>query len=555
MTERIDAGRLVGKVLAGSGVTTVFTLQGGHIDPLLYGCEAEGIRIVDTRHEQAAAHMAEAWSLATGQTGVCIVTAGPGFSDAVTGLANAHMSASPMLLIAGARPLAEADTWPLQDLDQLGVARPLTKWARSCSTASRAGEYAAAALTEARAGRPGPVYLDIPVDVVTQPVGVPDPLPTAGRAAAAGPDPVALEEARRMLAGAERPLVLVGGGGHWAGAAGALSRLAETAGLPVFSINAGRGLVPDGHDWSFGPPSPMGSAFPAALGADVVLCLGVRLGYPLLNGAYFAGASVIRVDLDGGETARNRPGDLNLVADVRVFCEQLAAAWEGGISPARTAWGDTLRTARTEALDQLPALTAAHDAKLPHPLDLVLAIRDVTGPDATLVADGGDILTWGMIGLPARGPGRLLTTGVYLGCLGVGIPFALAAKVARPDEPVVLLSGDGSFGLNAMEYDTAVRHDLPIVTVVSADGSWGMSRQGQLRHGDGHLLATDLGVRPYHEVVRALGGHGELVDAPEEIRPAIERALESGLPACVNVAVDPEPCSPLTEVMASLGTA
>ncbi|MCZ7534869.1 MAG: thiamine pyrophosphate-dependent enzyme [Acidimicrobiia bacterium] len=314
-------------------------------------------------------------------------------------------------------------------------------------------------------------------------------------------------------------------------------------------------MLPDAHDWSFGAPVPLGSAFMSAISADLVICLGVRLGYPLLNGAYFGAAKVVRVDIDGAETARNRPGDLNVCADVRVFCEAVSDAWEGGVSQGRAAWGESLRAAKSQSRADLHAMIANHDGKLPHPLELALAIGDVVGPDATIVADGGDILTWGIIGLPALGPGRLLTTGVYLGCLGVGIPFAIAAKVARPDEPVVLLSGDGTFGLNAMEYDTAIRHDIPFVTVVSADGSWGMSRHGQEMHHDGHTVATQLGVRPYHEVVRALGGHGEFVDAPEEIRPAIQRALDSGLPACVNVGIDPTLCSPLTQAMASLGTA
>lgn len=553
--EQVDAGRLVAKVLAESGVTTAFVLQGGHVDPVLYGCEAEGIRLVDTRHEQAAAHMAEGWALATGETGVCVVTAGPGFSDAVTGLANAFMSASPMLCLAGARPLREADTWPLQDLDQVGIARPITKWARSVSTATRAGEYAAIALTEARTGRPGPVYLDVPVDIVTQQVPVPDALPRAVVPFAPGPEAGALAEVVRMIEQAERPIVMIGSGAYWSGSADALGRLAETVGLPVFSSNAGRGLLPDAHDWSFGAPVPLGSAFMSAISADLVICLGVRLGYPLLNGAYFGAAKVVRVDIDGAETARNRPGDLNVCADVRVFCEAVSDAWEGGVSQGRAAWGESLRAAKSQSRADLHAMIANHDGKLPHPLELALAIGDVVGPDATIVADGGDILTWGIIGLPALGPGRLLTTGVYLGCLGVGIPFAIAAKVARPDEPVVLLSGDGTFGLNAMEYDTAIRHDIPFVTVVSADGSWGMSRHGQEMHHDGHTVATQLGVRPYHEVVRALGGHGEFVDAPEEIRPAIQRALDSGLPACVNVGIDPTLCSPLTQAMASLGTA
>jgi acetolactate synthase-1/2/3 large subunit len=551
MGERVQAGRVVAKTLRASGVSHVFCLQGGHIDPILFGCEAEGIRIIDTRHEQAAAHMAEGWALATGETGVCVVTAGPGLSDAVTGLANAYMSGSPMLCLAGARPLAEADTWPLQDLDQVGIVGPVTKWAKSCATATRAGEYVAFALAQARAGRPGPVYLDVPVDVLSQSVDVPDPLPRATLASAPGADPDMVTRVFAELRAAERPIALVGSGAHWAGAGDALARLAETVQLPVFSIGAGRGVLPDAHDWSFGVPSPIGGAFVEALDADLVLCLGVRLGFPLLNGAVFADKHVVRVDLDGAETVHNRPGELNVVADVRVFCEQLADASNGDVSVSRQAWQSRLRAADITGKAELAARAEAHSGKPLHPLHLVQGIVDAAGPDAVLVADGGDSLTWGLIAFPAYGGGRLLTTGIYLGCLGVGFPFALAAKLAHSDRPVVLLCGDGTFGLNAMELDTAVRHDIPIVCVVSNDGSWGMSRHGQLRN-HGHAVATDLGVRPYHDVARALGAYGEFVDDAPEVRAAVERACGSGRPAVVNVAVDPGICSPYTELMAAL---
>ncbi len=553
MSERLQAGRVVAKTLRASGVTHIFCLQGGHIDPLLFGCEAEGIRIIDTRHEQAAAHMAEGWALSTGEIGVCAVTAGPGLSDAVTGLANAHMSASPILCLAGARPLVEADTWPLQDLEQLDIVRPITKWARSCATAARAGEYTAFALTQARSGRPGPVYLDIPVDVLAETVDVPDPLPRAEYASAPGADPAAIARVVAALRDADRPIVLVGSGAHWARASEALARLAETIGLPIFSIGAGRGVLPDAHEWSFGAPSPIASAFTDALDTDLVLCLGVRLGFPLLNGAIFAGKRVVRVDIDAAESVRNRAGDINVAADVGVFCEQLADAWRDGVDERRVAWRARLQTAATEAKGALDGQTANHDDKPVHPLHLIKAVVDAAGPDAVLVADGGDSLTWAMIGFPAYGDGRLLSTGIYLGCLGVGMPFALAAKLAHPSRPVVLLCGDGTFGLNGMELDTAIRHNIPIVCVVSNDGSWGMSRHGQVRN-HGHTIATDLGVRPYHEVAAALGGYGEFVDHAGEVRAAIERALAARVAGVVNVAVDPDICSPYTELMAALET-
>jgi acetolactate synthase-1/2/3 large subunit len=551
MNDRVQAGAVVAKTLRASGVSHVFCLQGGHVDPILFGCEAEGIRIIDTRHEQAAAHMAEGWALATGETGVCVVTAGPGLSDAVTGLANAFMSASPLLCLAGARPISDADTWPLQDLDQLGIVEPITKWARSCATPSRAGEYVASALAQARSGRPGPVYLDVPVDLLAQLVDMPDPVPHVASVSAPAAAPDVLARVVGELQAAQRPIALVGSGAHWAGAAEALERLASTVGLPIFSINAGRGVLPDANDWSFGPPAPIGGAFAEALDADLVLCLGVRLGYPLMNGAIFGAPRVVRVDIDAAETVHNRPGELNLVADIRVFCEQLADAWADDVGPTRRDWASHLRTADATAKADLAARAAAHTGKLVHPLQLVAAIVEAAGPEALLVADGGDSLTWAMIGFPAYGDGRLLSTGVYLGCLGVGIPFALAAKLAHPTRPVVLLCGDGTFGLNAMELDTAVRHDIPIVCVISNDGSWGMSRYGQVRN-HGHALATELGVRPYHEVARALGGFGEFVDDAGEVRGAIERALASGLPSVVNVAVDPDIVSPYTEMMAAL---
>ncbi len=554
MYDRHDGGRLVAKTLAASGVQNLFCLHGGHIDSILYGCQNEGIRIVDTRHEQAAAHMAEGWALATGETGVAAVTAGPGLSDAVTGLANAYMSLSPMMLLAGARPLAHADTWPLQDLNQLEMVRPVTKWSRVCTTAARSGEYAAMGLAEARNGRPGPVYLELPLDVVSKEAPEDAQVSAAVEPVAPGPDPDALDAVAGVLAAAERPVAIVGSGGHWSRAGAALAELAETVGLPVFSINAGRGVLPDTHEWSFGPTLPFGTAFGEAMMADVVVVIGARIGFTLLNGAFLAGKTVIRVDIDPAETGRNLAGTHNVVSDARVFCEMLARGWEGGISAARAAWGDQLRAAAARNRAALIDSHAEHPDKPAHPFQVVRAIEDAAGPEATLVSDGGDVMTWSTMAFTARGPGRLLSISTYLGCLGIGIPFALAAKLARPEHPVFLLEGDGSFGLNAMEFDTAVRHGLPIVCIVGNDGSWGMSRHGQgLMFGYDQHVGVDLGVRPYHEVVRALGGHGEFVDDAGELRGAIDRALASGLPSCINVAIDPAVYSPVTQAMASFG--
>lgn len=553
MYDRFDGGRLVGQTLSASGVDTLFCLHGGHIDPILYGCAKEGIRIIDTRHEQAAAHMAEGWSLATGRTGVCAVTAGPGITDAVTGLANANMAASPMVCLSGSSPLSGDDTWTLQDMAQLPMVKPITKWARVCTTPERTGSYTAMALAEARNGRPGPVYLEIPLDVLMKPIdgskvdksSYDPPTPPAA-------DPSVIEEIAKAVADADRPIIIAGSGAHWAGAGSDLSNLGKTAGIPVFTTNAGRGEIPDDDDWCFGPTFPLGSGFGAALSADLIICLGTRLGFTLMDGKMFANKTVIRVDVDAGETRRNRPGEFNVIADAALFCRQLAAGWEGGVSESRKAWRDQLQSAGESARAAFFSQATQSGSPI-HPLAIVKAINELSGPGATLVADGGDSMVWAMAGYEARGPGQVLGTNAYFGCLGVGIPFAIAAKAARPSEAVFLMQGDGSFGLNAMEFDTAIRRDLPFVCVIANDSAWGMSKHGQgLQFGYEDLLATELGVRPYHEMVAGLGGYGELVTEAEEIKPAIDRALASGKAACINVLVDPTVYSPATAAMLGL---
>lgn len=553
MYDRFDAGRLIAQTLSGSGVETLFCLHGGHIDPILYGCAKEGIRIIDTRHEQAAAHMAEGWSLATGRTGVCAVTAGPGITDAVTGLANAYMAASPMLCLAGSSPMSGDDTWTLQDMAQLPMVNPITKWARVCKTPERADDYVAMALAEARNGRPGPAYLEFPLDVLMRPIKeTTRDTSIYEQPGSPGADPDLLDEVAAAVARAERPILIAGSGAHWARAGVALGELARTAGIPVFTTNAARGEIPDADDWCLGPAIPMGGAFGLALTADVVICLGTRLGFTMLDGKLFANKTLIRVDVDAAETRRNRPGEINVVADAAVFCKQLASGWEGSAPAQRLQWRDQLQAASESAKKAFFAQASTEGSPI-HPLAIVSAINEISELGDTLVADGGDSMVWAMAGFEARGPGQVLGTNAYFGCLGVGIPFAIAAKAARPDRSVFLMQGDGSFGLNAMEFDTALRHDLPFVCVIANDAAWGMSKHGQgLQYGYEDLVATELGIRPYHEMIRGLGGHGELVTDASEIRPAIERALAADKPACVNVMIDPAIYSPATAAMLGL---
>jgi len=554
MYERIDGGRLIGRSLVDHGVRRVFALQGGHIDPILYGLELEGIPIVDTRHEQAAALMAEGWALATGETGVSVVTAGPGFTNSLTGVANAYMNGTPMVLLAGRRPEAHADMWTLQDLNQLDIVKPMTQWARSVADGRRTAEYVRSAFAEARNGRPGPVYLDVPADVLSRSVDEKalDGLLPPVAASAVAPDPAVAERVAELLETSERPLVIAGSGAHWSGAGESISLLASTYGVPVFTVNAGRGVVADSDPWCLGA-GMSGNFMSAALGADLVICLGVRTGFVLLNGSIFANAQLVRVDVDRGELARNAAGSIEVLSDVRELCDALVKCSRGGVTDARAAWLGQLREANRAAVEAADSMERGPRGGI-HPAAAVRTIAEVAGENATYVTDGGDCMVWGMSRLPANGPGRLLCTSSYFGALGVGVPYAIAAKLAHPDEPCVLWTGDGAFGFNAIEFDTAVRHDIPFVAVVANNGTWGMSLHGQgLQHGYDQLVATEIGDRPYERMVEALGGYGERVEQLDDLAPAIDRAIQTNKPACVNVLIDPDVYSPVTQAMASMG--
>ncbi|MEW6441295.1 MAG: thiamine pyrophosphate-binding protein [bacterium] len=540
---KVHGGRLVVKALRQEGVTHLFTLAGGHLFPIYDACMDAGIRIVDTRHEQAAGHMAEAWSLLTGRMGVCAVTAGPGLTDAVTAVANACQSGSPMLVLGGRSPLSQNDSGPLQDMNQLALMEPITKWARFCHQTHRIPEYIAMAFRHAMTGRPGPVYLEVPLDVLNGEVEESEArFPTQYRSTAmpAG-DPRFLEEAARLLAAAERPLILAGTGCLWSGAGPALKAFAEKAGIPVITRTGGRGVLADSHRLAL-------SGFLLSLvgimsQADVVLALGTRFNFMLMYGRLFPPpVKVIQVDIEPAELGFNRGPDVGIFGDIRLVLEGLAPLVpEQPDRPWAAQAKEMLETSCRETRAAIPL-----DSYPVHPRRLVEEIREIAGKEAIYVCDGGDIMIWGSEAFPAERPASVVSTGP-LGCLGVGMPFALAAKLAHPERPVVLLSGDGTFGLNGMEIDTAVRHNLPVLCVVGNDKAWGMIKHSQEFHyGHDRVCACDLGPVRYDLVAQALGGYGELVERPEEIRPALERALKYGKPACINVLTDPTLPHPVT---------
>jgi acetolactate synthase-1/2/3 large subunit len=549
------AGRLVADRLRAGGVDTIWTLPGGHIVELLDGCAEAGLRVVDTRHEGSASLAALGWALATGGTGVAAVTAGPGFTNALTGLADAALGNAPLLLIGGRTVLKRRHRGAVQDVDQLAMAAPIVKWAAAAQDAGSVERLTDQSLHLARSGRPGAVYLEVPHDVFmtrTGPAGGTAGFPTEPSHPAASP--AELERALAALRRAERPIAVLGSGAFWAGAGAEVEAMAEALRVPLVTTSAARGLVGDSTEWCLGSLVHAGVAVAQA---DCVLVLGSAFNANLVYGGppLFSDEQVmIQVDIAAEGLGGNRRPDVWVQGDVARVCADLAAAG----APGRDG-RDWLRQARELTALSRPMWDDQVDrwsGALVHPGALCREVcdwaRSTFAGAATLVLDGGDSLTWGLAYAGAERPGHLLSTTTALGTLGVGVPFALAAKLARPTEPVVLLTGDGALGLSAMELDTAVRHRLPIVVVVANNGGWGDVRHHQ-RAAVGRETASRLAVTRYDRLAVALGGRGERVDTLEGVRPALERALASGETAVVDVPTDPDVLSALLRAMMSIG--
>ncbi|HYU58050.1 MAG TPA: thiamine pyrophosphate-binding protein [Actinomycetota bacterium] len=528
-------GHLVAQALANEGVTHLFTLSGGHIAPIYDGCVDLGIRIVDHRHEQAAAHAADGWARVTGKTGVAAVTAGPGLTDAVTGIANAMYANAPVLVLSGKNPIIEFEMGSLQEMDQVTLVSSITKWAKTCYETRKLGDYVAAAFRHANAGRKGPVFLDIPLDVQFNawPPGVDVPTGYRTEARPLG-DPDEVAGAVRLLAEAEHPIVFAGAGVRWSEANVELTALADALKAPVFLNSLGRGCLSPDHPYAFS------AARRYALGrADVILALGVDWDFRLGFGqrGFREDVKVIQVDVDATHVGRNRPVEVGIVGDPGKVIEQLLDAGAG--TADESSWTRDVRDEEQRLQGEAEAGMNA-DAVPIHPQRFAREIRDFLDRDAIVVGDGGDIVGISASIIQAHAPGHWLDTGPF-GCLGVGPSFAIAAKLARPDKQVAIVYGDGSFGLNAMEYESAIRQDIPFVGIIGNDGAWGQIKVAQeAMYGQGNAPAAGLSTAtPYHKMVEGLGGYGELVTEPGELRPALQRAFDAGVPACLNVVIDP----------------
>jgi len=537
---KVDGGTLLARMLAAEGVKYVFSISGGSINPLYRSCEELGIRVIHTRHEAAAAFMADGGARTTRQPGVCATTAGPGVCNTVTAAASALHAASPMIILSGQCSTGNFDMNANQS-NPFGLMAPVTKWARTVLETRRIPEYAAAAFRIATSGRPGPVFLDFPADVMAAvidetTVSVPTQYRTTARPWG---DLNLIRAAADLLKGAQRPVVVAGSGAWWSDAGEELKAFLEAAEVPFFLTRMARGIISEDHPLYFGvgyvPANPV---FEQALReCDLVMLVGHRFDYdmnhgraPVLNGK----AKAIVIDVEPEEIGRFRSVEVGIIADAKMALSQLREAL-GARSCADTApWLRVLEEAQLALYkEQEPHLNSME--KPIHPLRFVAEVKKALPKEAIVVTGHGAIDFWADPFFQTYLPGHYLRAGQE-GPIGAEIPYAVAAKLARPDKPVLVLVGDSAFGYHCMEFDTAQRYQAPIVCVIGNDCSWGAIAHEQVQS-FGRSIATSMPPRNYEKIVEILGGYGEMVTEPMEIGPALHRAFESGVPACVNVAI------------------
>ena len=526
----VTGSQIVAKALKNDGVEVIFYLMGGPISPILSEAERLGITCYYVRHEQAAAMAAHAYARCTGKTGICITASGPGTANAITGIANAQADAAPVLCLGGSAALSGLTNEIFQEMDQVPMFKSVTKLSFKAEMTSRLAEYVSVGLRHAQEGCKGAVYIDLPGDILGNKVDESKVMYPAGYRVDARPmgDPAQVRKAVEILAKAQSPMVLSGSGVLWSEAWNEMRTFVEQTGIPFYTTPQGRGVIPEDHALFFG-----GARSTAFREADAVLVLGTRANAMSLNfrpPRFKADAKFIEVNIDGKELGHNRPVDVGILGDAKMVINQLIEESKGKLKPALyTKWIEHLRkedAARAEKGTELHS-----DAMPIHPLRLCKELRDVMPRDAILVVDGHEILGFARHSIPFFKPRHSLNAGPH-GCMGVGVPFGLGAQAANPGKPVIVLSGDGAFGWNGMEMDTAVRHKLPIKVIISNNAGF----TGRGTYGG---VGRELGWLRYDQMMAAIGCHGEWVEDPKDIRPAIERALKFNGPAVVNVKTEP----------------
>ncbi|HZU72889.1 MAG TPA: acetolactate synthase [Acidimicrobiales bacterium] len=520
-------GELVMAPLAAMGVSEIFTLSGGHVFSVYDACVKAGIRIVDVRHEQTASFAAEGMAKLTRRVGVAVLTAGPGVTNGVSAITTAHLNGSPVVVLGGRAAQSRWGSGSLQELDHVPIVASITKLARTATSAAELAPLVAEAATTAATPHRGPVFVDLPIDVVFGRAEATVSVPGSPAVPAADPDEV--ERAAALLAGAERPALVAGSDVWWNGAWEQLRAVAEALQVPVFLNGMGRGCLPADH------PLVLSRTRSALKRADVVAVVGTPLDFRLSFGRFGEAQVVHIVDSPGQQAAHVRLAAAP-AGDLRRTLEDIAAT--GAARRDHRSWIEGLRDEEAAARQaERPQLES--DADPIHPARIYGELAGRLDRDAVVIGDGGDFVSFAGRLVDSYEPGCWMDPGPY-GCLGTGLGYAIAARVAHPDRQVVAMLGDGAFGFSAMDVDTLVRHQLPVVMVVGNNGIWALEKH-PMRNMYGYDVAADLqaGCR-YDRVVEALGGAGETVTDPSQVGPALDRAFAAGVPYLVNVVTDPE---------------
>jgi acetolactate synthase-1/2/3 large subunit len=553
--DKITGGHLLVRALKAYGIDRVYSLPGAPLFPFYEGCLEEGIEIIVGRHEEALVHIAEGWSRTTGKPSFVLLAPGPGHANGVPAIATAHAECSPVIVMSGIDVLANLGKGGRQELPQVEMCAPITKWSVLLSNGKRIPEYVSRAFRIATTGMPGPVHVSVTADCLSglvdvAEVQIPPPansLPTF----ACGAEPAFIERAMALLAGAERPVVIAGLAAFWSQAGPVLRELIETVRVPLFTVEQARGLVPDNHPLCFGDGYSTVNPVAEVLNrADVILLLGDRIDCPFSYGSCFGTAKIIHICPDAEEIGKNHPVECGAACDVRAAATQLLDAAIARTWVEQSPWLETLRQYRRDRETRARTLAASDESPV-HPARIALEVEKLLDDRSILVFDGGDFSSWARFGMTARRPGGWLASTV-LGYLGVGLPYALGAKLANPAANVIVMTGDGALGFSVMEFETAVRHNLPVVVVVANDAAFGVEVYYQAKwFGPDRVVGTELTNTRWDLLAQSMGAHGEFVDTPDQLQPALQRAIASGKPACVNVLCQRTP-SPQTQTFSRM---
>jgi thiamine pyrophosphate-dependent acetolactate synthase large subunit-like protein len=532
----ITGSEIIARCLQKEGVKDLFYIMGG---PMLLAeatCIKEGIRMIDVRHEQAAAFACQAYSRLKQEPSVCMAASGPGVTNLITGMANALIDCCPVVALGGSSPLSQFGRQVFQEIDQVELMRGCCKYVDRLINLKRIPQQINFALQKAMSGKPGPVYLDCPGDMLYQKIdenlvdwsfaGRPmlDSRPMG--------DPRQVDALIGALAEAKNPLIVSGSGVIWSRAWAEMQAFVEAAGVPFYTTPQGRGVVPDDHPYSF-----LAMRSGAFRDADLIIVLGTRMNYIIGHASpprFGPTAKIARIDVDPAEIGMAaRYVDIPIVGDCKAVLGQLLQGIKGRINPDQYAgWRKQLADGEQAKRSSAGANKLQEDGDI-HPVRMLEAVRDFMKRDAILCVDGQETLNFGRLTMSTFAPGHRLNSGPF-GTMGVGMPFGVGAKVACPDKQVIVVHGDGSMGLNAMELDTAIRHKIPILVVISLNGGWTGDPKRE-------KPGRDLGYTRYDKICEALGGYGEYITKVEDIRPALERAqkkVDEGMVALVNVRTD-----------------